>query len=73
MAIGTKDPYSVAANKLLGEGFAFDTKTCFYERGVERLKLRWNGRVYARRRGPPKPPAPSAAFTSPFGREARDP
>ena len=51
-----KDAYINAANKLVGEGFAFDAKTCFYERGVERLKLRWNGRVYARRRGPPKPP-----------------
>lgn len=51
----TQEPYIVAANRLVGEGFAFDPKTCFYERGVERLKLRWNGRVYARRRGPPKP------------------
>jgi hypothetical protein len=50
----TKDPYIVAAKKLVAEGFAFDSRTCFYERGAERLKLRWNGRVYARRRGPPK-------------------
>ena len=55
MTTGIKEPYIVAANKLVGEGFAFDAKTCFFERGVERLKLRWNGRVYARRRGPPKP------------------
>ena len=55
MTIETKEPYIVAASRLVGEGFAFDPKTCFYERGVERLKLRWNGRVYARRRGPPKP------------------
>ena len=47
-------PYIVAANKLVGEGFVFDAKTCFYERGGERLKLRWNGRVYARRRAPAK-------------------
>lgn len=51
-----KDAYAAAAAKLLAEGFALNPKTCFYERGVERLKLRWNGRVYARRRGPPKPP-----------------
>jgi hypothetical protein len=51
----TKDPYAVAVKKLTAEGYAFDAKTCFYERGVERLKLRWNGKVYARRRGPPKP------------------
>jgi hypothetical protein len=50
----TKDPYIVAASKLVGEGFAFDARTCFFERDAERLKLRWNGRVYARRRGPPK-------------------
>jgi hypothetical protein len=60
LAIETKDPYIIAADRLIGEGFAFDTKTCFYERGVERLKLRWNGKVYARRRGPPKPPDPSS-------------
>ena len=52
----TETPYIAAANKLIGEGFVFDAKTCFYERGAERLKLRWNGRVYSRRRGPPKPP-----------------
>jgi hypothetical protein len=51
----TEEPYIVATHKLVGEGFAFDAKTCFYERDGERLKLRWNGRVYARRRGPPKP------------------
>lgn len=54
MTIQTKEPYLVAAKRLAGEGFVFDAKTCFYERGVERLKLRWNGRVYARRRGPSK-------------------
>lgn len=51
-----KEPYLAATNKLVGEGYVFDAKTCFYERGGERLKLRWNGKVYARRRGPPKPP-----------------
>lgn len=50
-----QEPYLAATSKLLGEGFVFDAKTCFYERGAERLKLRWNGKVYARRRGPPKP------------------
>jgi hypothetical protein len=54
LATETNDPYNVAAKKLIAEGFAFDPRTCFYERGVERLKLRWNGRVYARRSGPPK-------------------
>jgi hypothetical protein len=48
-----KDAYALAADKLLAEGFALNTRTCFYERGGERQKLRWNGRVYARRRGPP--------------------
>jgi hypothetical protein len=52
----TNTPYIAATRKLLGEGFVFDAKTCFYERGVERLKLRWNGKVYSRRRGPPKAP-----------------
>lgn len=63
MTTETNEPYIVAARKLLGEGFVFDAKTCFYERGDERLKLRWNGRVYSRRRGPPKPPqiVPDAA------------
>lgn len=56
MTTQTKDPYIVAANKLIGEGFAFDAKTCVYERGPERVKLTWNGRVYARRPRPPKPP-----------------
>lgn len=56
MTTETNEPYIVAARKLAGEGFVFDAKTCFYERGVERLKLRWNGRVYCRRRGPPKAP-----------------
>jgi hypothetical protein len=51
-----RDPYAIASTKLQAEGFALDGKTCFYERGLERLKLRWNGKVYARRRGPPKPP-----------------
>ena len=55
MPTAIKEPYLVAAKRLVVEGYAFDAKTCFYERGVERLKLRWNGRVYARRRGPPKP------------------
>lgn len=59
----------MAAKKLLAEGFALNPRTCFYERGVERLKLRWNGKVYARRRGPPKPPdlddAPEAADPRP--------
>ena len=55
MTTEPKDPYIAAATKLLAEGFALDAKTCFYERGPERLKLRWNGKVYARRRGPPKP------------------
>lgn len=55
MTSETKEPFIVATHRLVGEGFAFDAKTCFYERGGERLKLRWNGRVYARRRGPPKP------------------
>lgn len=50
------DPYEAAAARLRAEGFAFDARTCFYERGRERLTLRWNGRVYARRRAPPKPP-----------------
>ena len=54
MATEAKDPYIKAANRLIAEGFAFDAKTCFYERGVERLKLRWNGKVYARRRGAAK-------------------
>ena len=48
-------PYVVAVKKLLAEGYALNARTCFYERGDERLKLRWNGRVYARRRGPPLP------------------
>jgi len=52
-----KEPYLAARDRLVGEGFVFDAKTCFYERGGERLQLRWNGRVYARRRGPPKPEA----------------
>lgn len=56
MTLQARDPYIVAAKKLLGEGFTFDAKTCFYERGPERLKLTWNGRVYARRPAPPKPP-----------------
>ena len=51
----TREPYLAATSRLLGEGFVFDAKTCFYERGAERLRLRWNGKVYARRRGPPKP------------------
>ncbi len=50
-----QDPYLVALKKLRAEGFALNAKTCFYERGPERLKLRWNGRVYARRRGPNAP------------------
>jgi hypothetical protein len=53
VTVAPKDAYSIAAAKLLAEGFALNTRTCFYERGAERLKLRWNGRVYARRRGPP--------------------
>jgi hypothetical protein len=48
-------PYVAAVKKLLAEGYALNARTCFYERGAERLKLRWNGRVYARRRGPPLP------------------
>ena len=56
MTTETKQPYILATHRLIGEGFAFNAKTCFYERDGERLKLRWNGRVYARRRGPPKPP-----------------
>ncbi|CAN7554742.1 hypothetical protein LJR219_003971 [Phenylobacterium sp. LjRoot219] len=58
MAIEPKGPYADATKKLLAEGFALNARTCFYERGVERLKLRWNGKVYARRRGPPKPQDP---------------
>lgn len=69
LPIETKDPYTAAVSKLVREGFTFDTKTCFYERGVERLELRWNGKVYARRRGPPKPAAPSPGLMSAFGRE----
>lgn len=55
MTVMPKDAYAIAARKLLADGFALNTRTCFYERGVERVKLRWNGRVYARRRGPPLP------------------
>jgi len=55
VTVNPKDAYIVATEKLLAEGFALNTRNCFYERGAERLKLRWNGRVYARRRGPPIP------------------
>lgn len=55
MGIESKDAYVLAAKKLVAEGFALNARTCFYERGAQRLKLRWNGRVYARRWGPPKP------------------
>lgn len=48
----SQDPYVVASTKLQAEGFALNPKTCFYERGPDRLKLRWNGKVYARRRAP---------------------
>ena len=61
MTVEPKDAYAIAAKKLLAEGFALNPHTCFYERGAERLKLRWNGRVYARRRGPPIPQGPDAA------------
>lgn len=67
MTTQSKDPYTIAMQKLLAEGFALNAKTCFYERGVERLKLRWNGRVYARRRGPPPPIEPSVeSYVEPF-------
>jgi len=56
VTVEPKDAYAIAAKKLLAEGFALNPRTCFFERGAERLQLRWNGRVYARRRGPPKPP-----------------
>lgn len=62
MPSAIKEPYLAATSKLLGEGFVFDAKTCFYERGAERLKLRWNGKVYARRRGPPKADEPDQQF-----------
>lgn len=51
MTTDGKDPYLVASTRLQAEGFALNAKTCFYERGDERLKLRWNGKVYARRHG----------------------
>lgn len=61
MTADSKDAYTVAAQKLLAEGFALNARTCFYERDGERLKLRWNGRVYARRREPPAPQQPPGA------------
>lgn len=48
----SQDPYTLATAKLRDEGFALNPKTCVYERGPDRLKLRWNGKVYARRRAP---------------------
>ena len=47
------DPYGPAARKLEAEGFRFNAHTGWFERGDERVTLRWNGRVYARRRWPP--------------------
>jgi hypothetical protein len=51
----TKNAFVIATTKLRAEGFAFDTRSCVYERGDERVKLRWNGKVYARRRAPAPP------------------
>ena len=42
------DYYLTAVAKLEGEGFVLDPKTCFFVQGAERLRLRWNGKVYAR-------------------------
>ena len=47
------NPYGAAVRKLEAEGFRFDPHTRSFERGDERVTLRWNGRVYARRRGRP--------------------
>jgi hypothetical protein len=51
------DAYAIATTKLRAEGFAFNTRTCVHERGAERVELRWNGKVYARRRGLAPPAA----------------
>jgi hypothetical protein len=46
------NPYELATRKLLQEGFRFNSHCTTFDRGDERVKLRWNGRVYARRKWP---------------------
>jgi hypothetical protein len=47
--------YALALRTLERKGFRLNVRTGGFERAEQRVKLRWNGRVYARRSWTPQP------------------